>query len=171
HFVTRWWVAGTAQEVSDVLGDAKTLPAWWPSVYLHVRVVEPGDADGIGRVLDVYTKGWLPYTLRWRLTVTEPVSPQGFAVAAAGDFVGTGVWTFTQHGPEVEVLYDWRIRANKALLKRLTWLMRPMFCANHLWAMKRGEESLVLELRRRRGVAVGSPPGPTFARLTKQPTG
>jgi hypothetical protein len=167
HFVTHWWVAGTADEVSAILGDPMALTVWWPSVYLDVREVEPQGAGGTGRVLDVFTKGWLPYTLRWRLTVTEPISPAGFAVAAVGDFVGTGRWTFTQHGPEVEAVYDWRIRAEKPLLKRLTWLMRPIFSANHNWAMERGEESLQLELRRRRGIASASPPGPTFARLTR----
>ena len=170
HFVTTWWVAGTVDEVSAILGDATSLTQWWPAVYLDVRELEPAGADATGRVLDVFTTGWLPYTLRWTLTVTEPLSPEGFAVEAVGDFVGTGRWTFTQHGPEVAVTYDWRIRANKPLLRRLTWLMRPVFSANHLWAMERGEESLRLELRRRRGADASDtrPPGPTFARLTKR---
>ena len=45
------------------------------------------------------------------------MSLAGFAVAAVGDFVGDGRWTFTQHGPEVAVVYDWRIRADKPLLQ------------------------------------------------------
>lgn len=171
HFVTSWWVPGTTEEVSAILGDATCLTDWWPSVYLDTREIEPAGPDGTGRVVDVLTKGWLPYTLRWRLTVTEAVSPTGFAVAAAGDFVGEGRWTFAEHGPEVAVTYDWRIRADKPLLRRLTWLMRPVFSANHRWAMQRGEESLRLELRRRRAVdsEIDDPPGPTFARLTKRP--
>lgn len=170
HFVTSWWVAGTVDEVSEILGDATSLTRWWPSVYLEVREVEPAGADGTGRVLDVLTKGWLPYSLRWTITVTEPVSLTGFALTADGDFVGTGRWTFSQRGPEVAVTYDWRIHAAKPLLRRLTWLMRPIFSANHLWAMERGEESLRLELRRRRGTAPGDvrPPGPTFAWLVNR---
>lgn len=172
-FVTNWWVAGTVDEVSDILGDSTALTQWWPSVYLDVRELQPAGADGTGRVLDVFTKGWLPYCLRWTITVTEAVTPAGFALTAAGDFVGTGRWTFEQHGPEVAITYDWRIRAAKPLLRRLTWLMRPIFSANHLWAMERGQESLRLELRRRRGsdvsAAVPPPPGPTFARMTRTP--
>ena len=68
------------------------------------------------------------------------------------------------------ITYDWRISATKPLLRRLSWLLRPAFSANHHWAMKRGEESLRLELRRRRdpGDPVPPPPPPTFVR--RRPT-
>jgi len=174
HFVTRWRLQGTREEVARILGDPADLPRWWPSVYLDVRVLEGGDADGIGRVTDLWTKGWLPYTLRWRFTTTENHHADGLALRAEGDFVGTGRWTFTQDGDEVEATYDWRIRAEKPLLRRLTWLMRPAFSANHRWAMAMGEQSLALELQRRRlpaGQAITgpAPPGPTFMRLTRKP--
>jgi hypothetical protein len=64
QFVTEWRVAGTVDEVKDVLGDGLSVPVWWPSVYLTVTQLAEGDTDGVGRVLDLYTKGWLPYTLR-----------------------------------------------------------------------------------------------------------
>jgi len=47
------------------------------------------------------------------------------------------------------ITYEWQVGASKPLLRRLTWLLRPVFAANHRWAMARGEESLRLELRRR----------------------
>ncbi len=65
HFVTHWRVEGTVEEVSDVLGNAVDLTRWWPSVYLAVREIEPGGPDGVGRVVELHTKGWLPYTLHW----------------------------------------------------------------------------------------------------------
>lgn len=171
HFVTHWRVRGTIQEVSDVLDDPLQLPRWWPSVYLDVKEVAPGDpATHVGRVIDLFTKGWLPYTLRWRFTVTESRPPQGFTLAAAGDFVGTGVWTFEQDGAFANVAYDWRIAATKTLLRIGTPVFRPIFGANHRWAMARGEESLDLELRRCRAEndderrAVPAAPGPTFTR-------
>src|ERR1043166_4142949 len=64
HFVTHWRVESTLEEVSDVLGDALDLPRWWPSVYLAVKQIDPGGPDGIGRAVELHTKGWLPYTLR-----------------------------------------------------------------------------------------------------------
>jgi hypothetical protein len=170
-FLTQWRLRATAQEVSDVLSDALSLPRWWPSVYLEVKELSPGDpATNVGRVIDLYTKGWLPYTLRWRFTVTESTPPNGFKLVAEGDFVGTGVWTLKQDGEFVDVIYDWRIAATKPLLRVGTPIFRPLFGANHRWAMARGEESLELELRRRRAGSeaeretVPAPPGPTFSR-------
>jgi hypothetical protein len=169
-FRTQWRVAGTTTEVTDILGDGEALPRWWPAVYLDVQPRREGDATGVGRALDLYTKGWLPYTLRWTLTITEPITEHGFALSATGDLIGTGRWSFVNEGPEVVITYDWVVRASKPLLQRLSWAMKPAFAANHRWAMARGEESLRLELRRRRAgtpealAAVPPPPGPTFAR-------
>ena len=56
-FFTRWRVRGTTREVSDVLGDALQLPRWWPSVYLDVKELAPGDPKtGVGREIELYTK-------------------------------------------------------------------------------------------------------------------
>ena len=157
-----------------MLGDGASLPRWWPSVYLSATEVSHGGEDGVGRTLELHTKGWLPYTLRWTLRVTEPMTDAGFALEATGDLAGTGRWTFRADGPEVVITYDWRVHATKPLLRRLNWLLRPAFSANHLWAMRRGEESLRLELRRRRattGPAAEIPPPPpaTFTRW-RRPT-
>jgi hypothetical protein len=175
-FLTEWRVAGTVDEVKAVLGDDDwaAVTRWWPSVYLAMTQLEEGGAGGLGRVLDLYTKGWLPYTLRWTLRVTEALSDSGYALEATGDLEGTGRWAFRQDGPEVVITYDWRIRATKPLLRRLSWLLRPAFAANHHWAMRRGEESLRLELRRRRQPSAGPhspippPPPPTFGWLIRQ---
>jgi len=150
HFISHWRVEGTVEEVSDVLGDAADLPRWWPAVYLAVKVLEPG-ADGVGKVVELHTKGWLPYTLHWFFRVTESRKPLGFSLEAWGDFNGTGVWTFQQNGRLVDIIYDWKIRAEKPLLRYLSFLLKPVFSANHRWAMARGEESLRAELERRAG--------------------
>ena len=151
HFITRWRVEATAQEVSDVLDDAADLVRWWPDVYLGVEQLEEGDDDGIGKVFRLYTRGRLPYTLRWYFRVVESRKPYGWTLDAWGDFVGRGVWTFEEDGPFVDVTYDWTVRADKPLLRHLSFLLKPIFAANHHWAMARGEESLKRELARRRG--------------------
>jgi hypothetical protein len=140
-------------------------------VYLDVEELEPpAGAGGVGRRMRVLTKGWLPYNLRWEFVVVESRYPHGFILDASGDFVGRGVWSITQDGPMTDVAYDWRIRAEKPLLRQLSFLLRPLFESNHRWAMAQGEESLKLELARRRATsdtlraAVAPPPGPvTYA--------
>jgi uncharacterized protein YndB with AHSA1/START domain len=176
EFVTHWRVEATPAEVFAIIDDPPALPRWWPSVYLEVIEREPGDPNGVGRTVDLLTKGWLPYTLRWRLVTLEKVPPMRIVLEAQGDFVGRGVWTFAAGEtaaptggtrPVTDVTYDWRIRAEKPLLRSLSWLMKPVFSANHRWAMDRGEESLKLELLRRRAtseaeqIRIPAPPPPT----------
>ena len=175
-FQTLWRVKGSIEEVSQILDDPLQLPRWWPSVYIEVRELEPGDPrTHVGRVVDLYTKGWLPYTLRWRFKVTDSRAPRGFSLVAEGDLAGTGVWTLTQDGDFADIAYDWRIAADKPLLRYGTPVMRPIFAANHRWAMARGLESLELELRRRRATtdeergSIPKPPGPTFRALAAHP--
>lgn len=166
HFITRWRVEGTIKEVSDILGDAPDLVRWWPSVYLDVKVLEPGDERGLGKVVSLYTKGWLPYTLRWSFRVTD-VRNDGFTLEAWGDFDGRGIWTFEQDGSWVNITYDWKINAEKPLLRNFSFLIKPIFSANHHWAMAKGEESLRIELARRHAVTteertlIPVPPQPT----------
>ncbi|HVE87355.1 MAG TPA: SRPBCC family protein [Myxococcales bacterium] len=153
EFITRWRVRGTAQEVSDILEDAESLPRWWPSVYLDVKVLNPERGSGVGRRVELHTRGWLPYTLRWSFRIVESRPPEGFVLEADGDFVGRGEWTLRQDGEQVDVIYDWRIRADKPLLRWLSFALKPLFAWNHRWAMARGEESLRAELVRRRNAA------------------
>jgi hypothetical protein len=144
HFVSHWRVGGTVEEVAEVLGNALDLQRWWPSVYLAVKEIEPG-------VFEMHTKGWLPYTLHWFFRRTESRGTLGFSLEAWGDLEGIGVWTFAQRGKSVDITYDWRIRAEKPVLRYLSFLLKPIFAANHRWAMARGEESLRAELGRRAG--------------------
>ncbi|MCB8942275.1 MAG: SRPBCC family protein [Ardenticatenaceae bacterium] len=169
HFITHWQLPGSIDEVFDILDDALDLKRWWPSVYLDVQEVEPGDPQtGIGKVISLYTKGWLPYTLRWQFRVTEARTPHTFTIEAWGDFVGRGIWTLEQTGDITHVTYDWKISAEKPLLRIFSPIMKPIFSANHHWAMQKGEESIKLELLRRRAATpaeratVPPPPPATF---------
>lgn len=171
HFITTWRVEGDIHEVAAILDDAPGLMRWWPAVYLNVEVLDAGGENDkendTGKVVSLYTKGWLPYTLRWQFRVTEMRYPYGFTLHAWGDFDGRGVWTFEQNGLWVDVTYDWSILANKPLLRRLSFLLKPVFAANHRWAMATGEESLRLELARRHAATpqerarIPAPPPPT----------
>jgi len=182
HFVTVWRAQSTLEEITEVVGDAPGLIRWWPSVYLEVKILEPGGQDGVGKVIGLYTKGWLPYTLRWQFKVTEVNHPHGFTLEAWGDFVGRGIWTFEKEvesggddAPNetgwIKITYDWKINAEKPLLRYFSFIMKPIFSANHHWAMAMGAESLKLELARRHATSqaelalVPPPPGPTFTFL------
>jgi hypothetical protein len=165
HFITRWRIEATLQEIAAIMADPRDLARWWPSVYLDVHEIAPGDERGIGKTINLYTKGWLPYTLRWTFRVAE-LRDDGVTIEADGDFVGRGIWTFRQDGPFVHATYDWKIRADKPLLRSLSWALKPIFALNHRWAMAQGERSLQLEVQRRRAGGsdrdrIPAPPQPT----------
>jgi hypothetical protein len=150
HFIDKWCVEGDVREVADILEDALSLPRWWSSVYFEVDVIEEGGEHGIGKLIRLRAAGWLPYTLRINFRTTESRYPNGFTMEATGDLEGTGIWIFEPDGSRVNVTYDWTIRANKPIVRRLSFLLKPIFRSNHNWTMRKGEESLQLELRRRR---------------------
>lgn len=170
HFVSQWRVQGTCGEVADIIDDPLALVEWWPSVYLSAVEVAPPQPNGLGRRVAFVTQGWLPYTLSWDITVVERRYPSMAALVAHGDLEGSGVWQFEQDGADVRVTFDWRVALQKPGLRQMAPFLRPVFEANHRWAMRQGEASLVLELARRRAAsdaaraAVAPPPGPvTYA--------
>jgi hypothetical protein len=176
HFVTRWRLPATPDELAGILfRDAEDMMRWWPSVYLRVRLLEAGDEHGVGARVALFTKGFLPYTLRWQFRITEADLPSRLRLDSEGDFIGRGIWRLkalsaedTAEGPLTEVRYDWSIRAEKGLLRALSPILRPVFAANHAWAMRQGERSIRLEIARRRATdpvvlaMLPPPPGPTF---------
>ena len=146
HFVTCWRFDAPIERVYDLISHPLDYPRWWPEVYLAVTEVTPGDSNGLGRVIDLHTKGRLPYTLRWRARTVEVRKPVHLAIEATGDFVGQGVWTLAAQNGVTDVTFDWRLRADKPMLRYLSFLLKPAFSANHRWAMARGEENLRREL-------------------------
>lgn len=165
-FLTRWRVRATPQQVYDLISDPLDYPRWWPAVYLDTKQLAPGDAHGLGRRVHYHTKGWLPYKLRWESCSTEADCPRRIAIRATGDFDGRGIWTFESDGEFVNVTFDWQLTAEKPLLRYLSFFLKPIFAANHVWAMARGEQSLRLELARRQAATpaerdqIAAPPGP-----------
>ncbi|MEZ5810282.1 MAG: SRPBCC family protein [Rhizobiaceae bacterium] len=153
RIVTRWTVEATIDEVATILNDAAALPDWWSDVYLATEIIEPGDADGIGRKVAVHSKGWLPYHLNWTATLLESRRPHGWTIGAEGDLEGKGVWTLTQNGQTADIEYDWQVNAERPVLRLLSPVLGPLFAWNHRWAMGKGEEGLRREIVRRQQTA------------------
>jgi hypothetical protein len=170
QFIDRWRVEGTVEEVSEIIEDGADLARWWPSVYLWVDELEPGGEGGLGKLISLRARGFLPYTLGIKFRTTATRSPFGFTLEATGDLEGTGIWTFEQDGQFVNITYDWTVQANKAVIRTFSFIFKPIFAANHRWTMARGEESLKLELARRHArtpeeaARIPPPPGPYFPR-------
>jgi hypothetical protein len=112
----------------------------------------------------------MPYILHWKVKITSSDRPTDLTSDVEGDFAGRGVWELTEEPGGTHIRYDWTIRVNKFGVKQLSPLLKPLFGSNHRWAMRRGEESLVLELARRRAASdaardlIAEPPPATVYR-------
>jgi len=146
HIPTTWRVRGSASRVFEVLSEPQEFVRWWPQVYLTVREVKAGDANGLGRVVDLHTKGWLPYTLRWQAEVVAIDKPRSMSLRARGDLAGRGEWRLRQDGDWTEAHYDWTVLVTQPWMVLFAPLLEPVFVANHRWAMQRGLEGLQREL-------------------------
>jgi hypothetical protein len=169
HFVTTWRIDAAIAEVADILADPPAMRDWWPSLCTELEEIEAGDAAaGTGRAYRIHAKGWAPYIVRWYFRITENRYPQRFAFDSWGDLVGRGVWTLEHRDGVTFVKHDWKIRGDKRIFRYGSTLLKPLFAANHDWAMRRGEEGLALEIARRRAKSaaererVARPPEPTF---------
>jgi uncharacterized protein YndB with AHSA1/START domain len=139
-FVDEWDVAAPREAVFAVLADARTYPQWWRPVYLDV---EAEGEPALGKVSRQHFKGRLPYHLHTRSRIVRLEPPHVIEGEVDGDLRGRGVWTLTENGAgRTHVRFDWRVHADRPLLRLLTPVLRPAFRWNHDWAIARAIEGL-----------------------------
>jgi uncharacterized protein YndB with AHSA1/START domain len=139
-FLDEWDVEAPQEEVFMALADASTYPLWWKPVYIDVETDGPPE---VGRTSQQHFKGRLPYTLRTTSEIVRYEPPREFEVSVVGDLTGRGAWTLSEVGEgKVHVRFDWRVIADRPLLRYLTPVLRPVFRWNHNWSVKRAIEGL-----------------------------
>jgi uncharacterized protein YndB with AHSA1/START domain len=147
-FVDEWDVDAPRERVFDALVDARTYPEWWTPIY---REVESDGPPAVGVSSRQRFKANLPYTLTTVSTITAMDRPESFEVDVTGDLRGHGLWTFTERGGRVHVRFDWRVHADRAVLRVLTPVLRPVFRWNHDVAIKAAMAGLEPYARRPSG--------------------
>ncbi len=138
-FIDEWDVKAPIEAVFNALADARTYPAWWKPVYI---AVECDGLPAVGVASKHHFKGRLPYELRQTSEIVRLDPPRQFEIKVHGDLTGRGVWTLTPSRDAVHVKFDWRVQADRALLRVLTPIARPFFRWNHNWAIHRAMEGL-----------------------------
>jgi len=148
RFVDRWHIDAQPEVAYDVVGDTLGYPRWWGKVFVSVE--GDGGPPRPGRHVTIVSRGFLPYLLRWEAEITGVDAPHGFRFSMTGDFVGDGSWTFEPSGRGTNAVFDFRPRVEKPLVKYLTPVLRPLFRANHTWAMRNGERGVNELLEKKR---------------------
>jgi uncharacterized protein YndB with AHSA1/START domain len=144
RFVDRWFVPHPIQPVYDLMADVHGYPVWWGDVWDetagHAGPPQPGTRT------QVVAHGYLPYRLRYEFECVAVDAPHRVDSVLHGDFEGTASLLFEEAGGGTRVTLDFRPRVNKAGVRQLTPLLRPLFRSNHAWAMRRGQERIVEHL-------------------------
>jgi hypothetical protein len=138
-FIDEWDLDAPQEVVFMALADAGTYPEWWKPVYITVLVDGPPE---VGRTSKQCFKGRLPYKLNTTSEIVRYEPPHEFEVSVVGDLTGRGVWTLTPSDGRVHIRFDWRVIADRPLLRYLTPVLRPLFRWNHNWSVKRAIEGL-----------------------------
>lgn len=145
-FIDEWQVAAPPEAVFEALADATTYPEWWKPVYLETTTDGPPE---VGRASLQHFKGRLPYHLHTRSTITRYEPPTAVGADVDGDLRGRGLWTLTPRDGGTNVRFDWRVYAEKPIVRALSPVLRPLFRWNHAWAIARAREGLEPYARRR----------------------
>jgi mannose-6-phosphate isomerase-like protein (cupin superfamily) len=153
-FVDEWDVDAPIEAVFDAVADARTYPTWWRPVYIAAEADGP---PAVGAVTHQHFKGRLPYHLRTTSTVVGMRRPTSIEGTVQGDLSGRGLWTLSERDGATHVRFDWCVNADRALLRVLTPLLRPLFRWNHAWAIARAIEGLE-PYARRQAAGVGCAP-------------
>ena len=140
RFVTTWCLDAPIERVFDAIDDAAAWPSWWKGV-TRTDLLEPGDANMIGRVWDLTWRSRLPYDLRFQSTVTRREPPHLLEGSAGGERIGVGRWRLYE-GDGTAAVYEWDVRTARAWMNRLAPIARPAFAWNHDAVMRQGAEGL-----------------------------
>lgn len=146
HFVSYWRFTAAPENVFAIIANPQDYPRWWGEVYLSAETISEGDPDGLGRKIRVVSKGKFNYKVQWDMEILEIKTPARIVIRASGDFDGRGECYIAADGKNCDVMFDWRLVANKPALKYLPLIMKPLFKANHKWAMEQGRLGLDREL-------------------------
>jgi mannose-6-phosphate isomerase-like protein (cupin superfamily)/uncharacterized protein YndB with AHSA1/START domain len=138
-FVDEWDVEAPIEAVFDALADARTYPEWWTPVYIDIEADGP---PAVGAVTRQHFKGRLPYHLRTTAQIVRLQRPATIEGTVEGDLSGRGLWTLSERDGATHVRFDWRVNADRPLLRVLTPVLRPLFRWNHNWAIARAIEGL-----------------------------
>jgi uncharacterized protein YndB with AHSA1/START domain len=144
QFVDTWHLAADIERVYELVGEPLQYPRWWGDVWLSAE--GDGGEPRPGKHIEVVTRGFLPYRIRWSLTCLEADRPSRITSRMEGDFEGTATWLLSEADGRVTAQLDFRPDVRKPGVRQLTPVLRPLFSANHRWAMRRGEEGAVRAL-------------------------
>lgn len=142
-FVTTWRLAAPIDKVWEALSVPEV---WWPSLLSSVLLTPPGE-NGVGARYERVTRGRLPYSLHYILTITHSDRPHAMSYDSEGGLVGKGRHVLREADGVTEVVFTWDVATTGFGMNLLAPLLKPLFAWNHGYVMAEGERALARYLR------------------------
>jgi hypothetical protein len=125
-------------------------PRWWGKVYKKIIKLKDAPPDEAGAKYRITVGGFLPYTLTIENEVTHIDRPYLIRFNADGDLQGKGVWSFRELEEGTAITFDWRVAANKRIIRLFSFLLKPLFKANHHYCVVKAKEGMENDLQLKR---------------------
>lgn len=142
---SHWHIDAPLEQVWAALKATETWPAWWPYVR-SVRVIDPGDADGLGAVRHIAWSSRLPYGISFDVVVEEIERHRLIRGRARGQLDGIGTWALTPEAGTTRVHYTWCVDLGTRWMRLVSPLAAPVFRWNHVGVMRAGAQGLARHL-------------------------
>lgn len=144
-FVTQWKFAAPIEQIWMLLMKPEDWPQWWKGVE-KVELLNAGDENLIGAVRAYTFRSRLPYRLKFNMETTRIEPMQLIEGHASGELEGNGVWNLSEANGVTVVRYDWEVVANKAWMRFLAPIARPLFVWNHDIIMEWGRKGMAKKI-------------------------
>jgi hypothetical protein len=141
HLSSRWTFTAPMGAVWAELSRPELWPTWWKGVQA-VRLLEQGDANGMGAYRRITWRGLLLSSLTFNLR-TVKIEPRALIESVAdGQLTGMGRWQLTRAGAATEVQHDWIVNVNVPGVPVLAGLAGMMFKWSYRSLMEAGRRGL-----------------------------
>ncbi len=148
RFRSDWWVDAPPPAVYGVLERGEDYPNWWPQVR---EATVTGPETGRCRFRSV-----LPFELIVEVRSARREPAAGVLQAAlTGDLEGWVRWTVSAERGGSRVRYEQDTLLCRSLLRRLSWVARPVLRANHALMMRAARTGLRAAARSSAGRGFG----------------
>ncbi len=146
EFLDRFEAPCDLETAWEYISKPENYPAWWGKIYKEAS--KTMNADGT-ETMKVVVAGFLPYTLTIYNKTTLLKKPFVLHFDAWGDLQGKGVWKLEAlENGNTFVTFDWRVAADKAVIRWFSFLLKPLFRANHHFCIVEAEKGLRADLQR-----------------------
>ena len=153
-FVDKFIAPCTIETAYNYIKEIDDYPRWWGKVYKKIVKLKEAPPDTAGSKYAVTVGGFLPYSLTIENEVKLVEMPNRIEFIANVYLEGKGAWVFKEIKEGTEITFDWRVAANKRVIRLFSFLLKPLFRANHVYCVRKAEEGIKKDLQRHEAEAL-----------------